>query len=319
MNHESRRLFLRKATAAALALPVELSVSAGVDTELAANTIIDTHVHFYDPTRPEGVPWPGKNDKLLYRPFLPKHFRELTRPQMVTGTVVVECSTRLEDNQWVLDQAKDEPFVVGLVGNLTPGADDFPKHLHRFARNPLFRGIRVVHEPLEKGLDQDRFIDDLKRLAKHDLELDVNGGPRLLPVAARLAQRIPELRIVIDHAANVPVDGKAPSPDWLAGIRLAAKQPNVFCKVSALVEGTRRRNGDAPTETAFYKPVLDALWAAFGEDRLIYGSNWPVSQYCASYATVLQIVREYFQAKGQSAAEQFFWRNALAAYKWVKR
>ena len=141
MNRETRRLFLRRATAAALAFPAGL---AGADTEPAADTIIDTHVHFYDPTRPEGVPWPGKNDKLLYRPFLPKHFRELTRPHKVTGTVVVECSPRLEDNQWVLDLARDDPFIFGLVGNLTPGTDDYPKHLERFARNPLFRGIRVV-------------------------------------------------------------------------------------------------------------------------------------------------------------------------------
>jgi L-fuconolactonase len=124
---------------------------------------------------------------------------------------------------------------------------------------------------------------------------------------------------VVDHAANVPIDGKAPNADWLAGLQAAAKQRNVFCKVSALVEGTGKRKGDAPTEMQFYKPVLDALWEAFGEDRLMYGSNWPVSQNCATYAAVYGIVSEYFEAKGKTAREKFFARNALAAYKWPQR
>lgn len=318
MINNSRRGFLQSALGGAIAASLGIGAH-GLAAEDGEPAIIDTHVHFYDPTRPQGVPWPGKNDKLLYRPFLPKHFRELTRPQKVTGTVVVECSPLLEDNQWVLDLAKNDPFVVGLVGHLNPGEADYPKNLERFAKNPVFRGIRIVHNQLQKGLDQPRYVEDLARLADHDLALDVNGGPKLLPDVDRLATRLPKLRIVINHAGNVANDGKTANPDWLAGIQAAAKHRNVSCKVSALVEHTGKKNGDAPTELSFYKPVLDALWNAFGEDRLMYGSNWPVSQRYATYATVFAIVREYFQGKGKAASEKFFGSNSQAAYKWMKR
>ncbi|OAI39346.1 hypothetical protein AYO40_05875 [Planctomycetaceae bacterium SCGC AG-212-D15] len=309
----NRREFLASAAVAAFATGIAPAAAEGKPA------IIDTHVHFYDPTRPQGVPWPGKDDKLLYRPFLPRDFRAVTKDQGVTGVVVVEASPWLEDNQWVLDLAKEDPFVVGIVGHLNPGTEDFRKHFERFARNPRFRGIRVSQGQVQKEIDKEGFIEDLKRLQKGGLALDVNGGPELPALVARLAERLPELRIVINHEANVTIDGKAVPEAWLAGMSAAAKHRNVACKVSALVEGTRRKDGDAPKETAFYRPVLDALWNAFGEDRLIYGSNWPVSQRCASYATIVAIVREYFKDRGEAATGKFFHGNAEAAYKWPKR
>ncbi|HQU42294.1 MAG TPA: amidohydrolase family protein, partial [Pirellulales bacterium] len=124
----------------------------------------------------------------------------------------------------------------------------------------------------------------------------------------------PDLRIVINHEANLMIDGKSVPDTWLSGARAAAAGERVFCKVSALAEGTRKTRGDAPGDVAFYRPVLDALWNVFGEDRLIYGSNWPVSARAAPYATIYQIVHSYFAEKGQAALEKFFRRNALAAY-----
>jgi predicted TIM-barrel fold metal-dependent hydrolase len=312
----NRRSFLR--SAASTAGVAALSTRAWTKDEPAATeTIIDTHVHFYDPTRPQGVPWPGKDDKVLYRPCLPENLRALTRGQKVAGCIVVEASPWLEDNQWILDLAKDDPFVLGLVGHLEPGKEDFRKHLDRFAKNPLFRGIRIGQAPLQK--EPSGFIDDLKQLVTKDLALDVNGGPDLPEAVATLAQRLPELRIIINHAANVPSNGKTVPDRWLTGMRAAAKRRNVYCKVSALVEGTGRNKGDAPKETGYYQPVLDALWKAFGEDRLLFGSNWPVSEHAASYATVVGIVCEYFQGKGGGASRKFFHENAGAAYKWPKR
>jgi len=136
---------------------------------------------------------------------------------------------------------------------------------------------------------------------------------------ARLAKLPPGLRVVINHAANLRVDGKPVPADWLRGMRAAAEGKQVFCKVSALTEGTGHTRGEAPTEVDFYRPVLDSLWETFGADRLIYGSNWPVCLNAASYATVHGIVRTYFEKRGQGAAEKFFLRNAVAAYKPAER
>lgn len=163
------------------------------------------------------------------------------------------------------------------MGNLPAGTPEFRPLFVRFAKNALFRGIRLRGESWRKSIEQPALLDDLRRLAGAGLQADVNIGPAALLDAARLADAVPTLRIVLDHCANVPIDGKAPPAAWLKGIEEMAGRKNVWCKVSGLVEGTGRRNANAPAGLAFYRPTLDALWTSFGSDRLIFGSNWPVS------------------------------------------
>ena len=104
--------------------------------------IIDTHIHLFDTNRPQGVPWPDKNNAVLYQPALPDRYRKLAAPLGVVGAIEVEASPWLEDNQWVLDVIAKDPMIVGTIGNLEPGKPEFGKHLERFHRNPLFLGIR---------------------------------------------------------------------------------------------------------------------------------------------------------------------------------
>lgn len=275
--------------------------------------IIDTHTHFYDPKRPQGVPWPPKNDPVLHRPVYPPEFLALASPHGVRGTVVVEASPWLEDNQWVLDLAKDHPCIWGVVGNIKPGNADFTPALKRFGRNSLFRGIRVgVWE--RSALADAAVICDLHQLADADLSLDVLTGPDRLSEVAQLAKTIPGLRIVIDHCANVRIDGQSPPTAWLEGLRACAAEPNVFMKVSGLVEGSGRNDGSAPTSASFYRPVLEAVWTAFGEDRVIFGSNWPVSARFASYETVFNVVAHFARERGAAAATKYFSHNATIAY-----
>ena len=279
--------------------------------------IIDCHTHFYDPTRPGGIPWPPKGSS-LYRTFLPKHLRALPHAQTVTGTVIVEASSRLEDNQWLLDIARDDPFVVGIVGHLRPGQESYAGHLDRFAKNKLFRGIRVSQGLVTNHLESDD-LEHFKLLAKYDLELDVNGGPTMPLVVAEMAKRIPDLRIVVNHIGNVQIDENAPSNDWAAAISAAARQKNVFCKVSALVSATTRAGQQAPTDVAFYRPYLDVVWDAFGDERLIYGSNWPEAERASDYRTQQKIVLDYVTDRGPDAIGNFFSLSAKRAYKWVER
>src|SRR5215831_10867739 len=103
--------------------------------------IIDTHIHLFDPTRTQGVPWPPV-DSPIHKPALPERYRRLTAALGITGAIEVECSPVLEDNQWVLDVAARDKIIVGTVGNLEPGLPEFPRQFERFHRNPLFRGIR---------------------------------------------------------------------------------------------------------------------------------------------------------------------------------
>ena len=279
--------------------------------------IIDCHTHFYDPHRPEGIPWPPKNSP-LYRTVLPQDLRALKQYRPVTGTVIVEASNRVEDNAWLLELAKDDPFMVGIVGNLTPGTPDFKKQVARFAADPLFRGIRISVQLLQDLLQKEQ-TEDLKLLADHDLELDVNGGPDTPTMIAKLAVLLPSLRIVLNHIGNVHVTSDKPPGDWQTGIQTAAKHSNVFAKISALVEGAARDGKSAPGDLAFYKPYIDVVWNAFGDDRVIYGSNWPVSDGAADYESLQRIVMEYAALKGDAATRKFCSLNAKQAYKWVER
>lgn len=235
-------------------------------------------------------------------------------PEGVTGTVVVEASSWLEDNQWILDLAAKEPFIVGYVGNLRLGAEDFQANLERFAANPLFRGLRASGAAIRELVRSGQF-GDLELLAAKDLELDLLLGPAELPAVCELAERIPDLRLVLDHVAGVRIDGRAPDSAWVEGIRQVARHPNVYCKVSGLPEQTGQR--PAPTNLDFYLPTLEVLWQAFGEERLIYGSNWPVCEPFASYATVQRLARAYFERKGAEASEKCFWKNAQAVYRFM--
>ena len=282
-------------------------------------TVIDAHTHFYDPTRAQGVPWPPRDDKLLYRTVLPENYRAVRAPEIVAGTVVVEASDWVEDNQWVLDLAAHDPFIAGFIGNLPAGTDPFAGLLKRFAANKLFRGIRVRERKLDGTTDASTYLRDLKLLADYDLSLDLVGGGEILPFADRLSKDLPGLRIIVDHLAGLVVDGKAPPADWAKQMGELARRSNIFCKVSGLVEGTGKGDGSAPRDTEFYRPVLDAMRGMFGPQRLIYASNWPVSERFAPLATVQGIVEDYFRGHGRREHEQVFSKSAAAAYRWVKR
>jgi len=295
----NRRAFL--SSAAALAVP---SIEAAVP-----HPVIDTHAHFYDPSRPQGVPWPPKDDKVLYRTVLPDEYIRITKPLGITGVIEVEASPWLEDNQWVLNLADKYPIIVATVGHLNPGQPDFRKNLARFHKDRRFRGIRLG----ESQTGDAALTPDLKELAAAGLELDVLGGPPMLAQVVRLTDRVPDLRIVIDHLPFDPPAQAAERAAYEAALRELGKRPRVYAKVSNVV---RKQRNHVPEDVNFYRPSLDQLWDIFGPDRLVYGSNWPVSNLIAPYSIVFKIVREYFAGKGREATERYFWKNSKAAYHW---
>ncbi|MFC1795363.1 amidohydrolase family protein [Planctomycetota bacterium] len=309
----SRRRFLQY-TGVSLAAG---SVFAYPESTIAASAsmpIIDTHTHFYDPTRPQGVPWPPRTDQLLFKPHLPKHFLALTEKYGVVGTVVVEASSLVQDNQWILDLAKENPVIVGFIGNLELGKPEFAGHLERFSANPIFRGLRLHGLTLTRNLGNRVFKDDLRRLDDRQLTLDLVGDTQMLPAIWRLAKLVPDLRIVIDHLPFRKWDGDL--TEARRGLTRIAELPNVYAKISNVVRRVDERIVEDPK---FYRPVLDVLWELFGPDRAMFGSNWPVCGRIAPYASVVKVVAEYFSTKKQSDAEKFFRSNSQAAYQWKPR
>jgi L-fuconolactonase len=315
MREIDRRTFLRSSTAAALGSLAGRNSAAL--PELV--TIIDTHVHFYDPSRPGGVPWPSKDETALYRTVLPADYKRVTAAFHIRGVIEVEASPLIEDNQWVLDLARRDPIILGTCGHLEIGNTKFGESLERFHKNGRFLGIRIGStwdRVLRTDLQNPETISNLKLLAGAGLEADVLGGPAILEDVVKINDKVPDLRLVIEH---MPFD----APDIDAERSKAARalgemrhRPQVFCKVSNVL---RRVDGRLQEDAAYYRPGLEELWDTFGADRLIYGSNWPVSDNVGPYDIVFGVVRSYFATKGMDASQKFFSKNSKIAYRWTGR
>jgi L-fuconolactonase len=312
----NRRSFLSGAAALGLR-----AAQTSTSIPITSMPIIDTHIHLFDPTRPQGVPWPNKDNAILYQPALPGRYRAIATPLGVRGAIEVECSPWLDDNQWVLDLAATDTIIVGTIGDLEPGKPDFHAQLDRFRKNPLFRGIRYGNlwgRNIGEELSHPQFVSGLKHLAAAGLVLDTaNPDEALITAMLRVTDKVPDLRVVIDHLPRLvpPVEARARST-YQGNLRELGKRPQVYVKVSGVL---RRVDGRVPGDLNFYKPPLDELWDIFGADRLIYGSDWPNSDQWGPYEKELHVVREYFTAKGTTAVEKYFWKNSVAAYRWVRR
>ncbi len=301
----NRRRFL-STTASVLALPA----LGPRQTEASPRTptgIIDTHVHFYDPTRPQGVPWPDTNDKLLYRRILPNDFQQAAQAQGVEGVIVVEASKWFEDNQWVLEMADNDPFIVGFIGNVSPQQPQFAAQLARIVSHPLFQGLRI-HTPSVGA--------DLKHFSEMDKVLETIARWDVLPQMLELAAAYPSQRIVLDH---FPLDyGQSAEKhgEQRQLLKELAQAPNIFLKISNVL---RKRGEELVREPAAYTGALEALWELFGADRLVFGSNWPVSDRQGPYPVLVKVVSDFFAQKGPEAGHKYFCGNSRRIYRWTPR
>ena len=284
--------------------------------------IIDTHIHLYDTNRSEGVDWPPVTDKVLYRPVLTEHFDEVADRAGIASTVIVEASSRSEDNQWMLDLVKHNPDrYLALVGNLPIGTDEFPGLLERFSRDSRFVGIRMRDRPGGDGFFTDPVWRDLGSLAKKGLTLDVLINNFTIDEVTEVAKRLPDLKIMINHLGGLSITNDPLDPKWKEAMEKASQYENVYCKVSGIFQ--RAGVKPVPKERSFYTPVFKIVFDAFGEDRIVYGSNWPVTDRGGSYAEQLSIIRGYFNPqvmrlkdspRGELIARKLFRENAVKFY-----
>lgn len=283
--------------------------------------IIDAHIHLYDPSRPEGIPWPEKTDSVLYRPALPDRYRTVTSGLGVRGAIAIECSPRESDNDWLLETAGKDPIIVGVIGDLVPGSSSFRKSLDRLTANPIFRGIRygnLWNRNLSVDMTKPGFVEDLKALSQAKLVLDsANPDAELISALVRIKDKVPELTIVIDHLPNAQIPTVAlAQKQYITNLEKLRDSPGAFIKLSEI---PARVNDKVQFELGFYKQKLDTLWNLFGENRVLFGSDWPNSDHLATYAQTLGLVRQYIETKSRIAQEKFFWRNSITAYGWQPR
>ena len=266
--------------------------------------VLDTHTHFYDISRPQGVPWPGTSDKLLYRTVMPDEFKKLTAPYNVKGTVVIEARWPVEDNQWALDTLAPDDFIPGIIGRL-PLDEDFEKNAARFAEHKKFRGLRVRKDELKE-------LAAFKWMQARGWTVDVLGGSDALADVLTLARRVPELTIVINHLPKDPLPDADAQKAVEAALDGLAKLPNVNIKVSNVL---RIKRTDLNPCAADYRHLLDPIWERFGERRVIFGSNWPVSdKHNGPYGDLIQVMNQYTMPKGKESQDLYFWKNGVRAY-----
>ena len=275
--------------------------------------IVDTHTHFGDPENPR---------PLLFRTELPEAYKAVAIPEGITGTIVTESIADIEDNQWNLNLADSDPFVVGVIGFLDPFLSRFGADLDRFSTDKRFCGIRLhhnccheYHNGFRQSLDNipDVLLINLSRLVQKNCSLDVHGGCEDFTYYEELNRHVDGLRMVINHIGECrPLNGKSPNKAWTVSIKRIARRPNIYCKVSAMVQMTEM--SPAPSNLEIYRPALDVLWNAFGASRLIYASNWPQIERVSDFHTSHSIVARYFGEKGSKAEEQFFCGNAAEVY-----
>lgn len=311
----TRRDFLASVAATAVAARPQRA-----DAQGSPIPIIDTHIHLFDPTRPQGAPYSGPRVAgVAPVPAYPSRYRQLATLLGSVGAIKVEASPWVEDNLWVLEVAQRDTIIVGVIGNLEPDKPEFKEYFDRYRKHPLFRGIRYGNlwgRDIAKQAGNPAFIEGLKLLAEADLVLDT-ANPRLVLLESilKISDKVPNLRIVLDHLPNFE-----PTPDerpaYEAALKEFTRRPQIYVKLSAIL---RRVSGQVSTDAGSYRATLDRLIAAFGEDRILFGSDWPNSDGVAPIDQVFGVAKEYFASQPRTVADKYFWRNSIAAYKWVKR
>ncbi len=298
------------------------TVMAGADQlgAITAPPVIDSHIHLFDPTRAGGVPWPEPGD-LIYKPTLPGRYESIAAPFGVVGAVAIEASPLASDNDWMLNVVERNPVMLGMIGDLVPGWPDYGRELARLQKNPLFLGIRYGNL-WKRNLLQDQekagFMDGLKDLAQANLVLELaNPNADLIEAARRVAAKVPELTIVIDHLPHAVEPTEAQSLKmYRANLAELGTHARVFVKLSEIVTAT---NGKVDKDASVYARKLDPLWELFGPDRVIFGSDWPNSDHVASYDDTFGVVRTYLDSKGAAASRKYFADNSRRAYGWKPR
>jgi L-fucono-1,5-lactonase len=313
----SNRKFLSLASSALLAAAcVVVGGPVRAEGGIAAGPITDTHIHFWDTKR--GIPWPSPEFKKLYRDVSPADYKAVAKPLGITGSGVVEASNKFDDQFWVLDQVKGDDFFKFYVAMLEIGSDDFVEKLDKLSANKLVVGIRGFLWAPELKVDKKQ-IEHCKVLAKRGMTLDIISRGSLNPKkdVNKLAKAVPDLRIIIDHLAGAK--GKVPDPQWVRDMQELAKNKNVYIKFSSFFDMYNPRDNEkeswtSPTDLAAYKPHFDVLFQAFGADRMIWGSNWPVVEMGGTLAEEIAIAEEYLAPMGKETRDKVMSKNALSFY-----
>ena len=272
--------------------------------------ITDSHHHFW---KYDAVEYGWIDDAMsgIRRDFLPHHLAKEIGAAGVDGVVSVQARQTLEETEWLLGLAEQHDFIKGVIGwvdLLSPGVS---AQLERFTAKTKLKGIRhiVQGEPDDEFILRDDFNRGVSVLGRFGLRYDILIFERHLKSTARFVDRHPDQVFVLDHIAKPAIKTNELSP-WRENIKELARRPNLYCKVSGMVTEADYHTWTEGQLRPYFEVVLDA----FGPQRLMFGSDWPVCLVACEYERWVRIVSGWVSALSQQEQVRICGGTAVEAY-----
>jgi len=271
---------------------------------------LDAHQHFwrYDPAQ---YGWMTDEMEVLRRDRLPGDLKPLLGAMGLDGSIAVQARQTTGETEWLLELADAHETIKGVVGWVDLRSPKVRGQLERYSRHPKFAGVRhvVQDEPDDEFMLRPEFREGIAQLQQFDLAYDLLIFPKHLPVAVKLAQEFPGQRFVLDHLAKPPIRTGDVLP-WKRDLEALANCMNVFCKLSGMVTEAVWKQW-RPEDL---RPYLDAAVEAFGTDRLMIGSDWPVCTLSGDYAATMGVVVDYVKQFPAETSERILGGNCARFY-----
>ncbi len=282
--------------------------------------IVDTHQHLWDLKRFR-LPWLAKDSvKPIRRSFLMADYLEATRGLNVVKAVYMEVNVdpaqQAAEAEYVIDLCRrdDNPTVAAVIGG-SPQKKEFRRYIERFADSPFVKGVRtVLHDPdRPRGMClEPTFVENMQLLGRLGLSFDLVMRPGEIIDGARLIERCPKTRFIIDHCGNMPVRSQDASlrKAWEKGMKAAAGHENCVCKISGIIV-TAPKNDWKPADLA---PIIDFCIETFGEDRVFFAGDWPVCTLTAPLAEWVAALKTIVAGRSEAFRRKLFHDNATRFY-----
>jgi L-fuconolactonase len=271
---------------------------------------IDTHQHFWK-YNPKEFDWINDKMNLLKRDYLPAEYLSIIKEAGYNGSIAVQARQNLKETSWLLQLAEENEFIKGVVGWVNLCSENVEEQLEGFAANKKLVGIRHVlqDEPDDDFMLGKGFRSGIKSLEKYDLAYDLLVLPRHLQNTIKLVKEFSRQRFILDHLAKPPIK-EGFSESWKTEMKLLAEFPNVFCKISGMV--TEADWGHWQKKD--FTPYLETVMEAFGSNRLMVGSDWPVCTLAGKFSDVMNIAEEFFSTLSENEKNKILFENAKKLY-----
>ncbi len=272
--------------------------------------MIDSHHHFWNYSADQ-YPWIGKGMERIANDFLPQNLLDTAQPVGVEGVISVQARQTLDETRWLLELAESSEFIRGVVGWMPIKSKELGSTLDQFASHPKFVGVRhvVQDEPAGFLLDS-AFNQGMDALLKTGLVYDLLVFPNQLKEAITFVDRHPEQIFVLDHLAKPRIHQNEFDSEWVSDLTELAKRENVSVKFSGLTTEVQTQ----PWSVSMLKPYWDTAFEAFGPNRMMYGSDWPVCLLKTEYKQWVDAVKELANDLTSAQQMQFFTENCIKVY-----